>query len=126
MAKKQRNKAPARGQERRQQQGMQVTEDVAFFLSQARQKAAQEPVYAQSEAQGHYLLSMESNPVTFGIGPAGTGKTFLATAAACEALLAREVEKIYVARPMVDAEEEIGFLPGEVDDKFAPYFRPVR
>jgi len=127
MAKKQqRRKDRRQGQERRVQQGAQVTEDVAYFLSQARQKAAQKPIEALSEAQGHYMLSIDSNPVTFGLGPAGTGKTYVATALACEALLAQEVRKIYVARPMVDAEEEIGFLPGEVDDKFAPYFRPVR
>jgi len=127
MAKKQqRRKDRRQGQEPRVQQGAQVTEDVAYFLSQARQKAAQKPIEALSEAQGHYMLSIDSNPVTFGLGPAGTGKTYVATALACDALLAREVRKIYVARPMVDAEEEIGFLPGEVDDKFAPYFRPVR
>lgn len=125
MAKKQRrgDRKPARS---RREQGMQVTEDIAHFLSRARQKAAQEPVQALTEAQGHYILSIGSNPVTFGIGPAGTGKTYVAASLACEALQAKTIEKIYVARPMVDAEEHIGFLPGEVEDKFAPYFRPVR
>jgi len=125
MAKKQRKQSrqPSRS---RPEQGMQVTEEVAFFLSQNRTRASQEPIQAQTEAQGHYMISIDSNPVTFGMGPAGTGKTFVATAMACEALVNREVQKIYITRPMVDAEEEMGFLPGEVEDKFAPYFRPVR
>jgi len=124
MAKKQRRKERRQGQERRVQQGAQVTEDVAYFLSQARQKAAQKPIEALSEAQGHYMLSIDSNPVTFGLGPAGTGKTYCATSRAVEALLAQEIKKIYVVRPMVET-EDIGYLPGEVEDKFRPYFRPV-
>lgn len=110
--------------EKRMNEAALVTEDVAFFLSQARKKAADAPIEAQSEAQGHYLLSIDTNPVTFGLGPAGTGKTFCATARACEALMAQEVWKIYVVRPMVET-EDIGYLPGEVEDKFRPYFRPV-
>lgn len=125
MAKKQqRRKDRSQGQERRVQQGAQVTEDVAYFLSQARQKAAQKPIEALTEAQGHYMLSIDTNPVTYGLGPAGTGKTFVATALACDALIGREVDKIYITRPMVES-EDIGYLPGEVEDKFRPYFRPV-
>lgn len=110
----------------RVQAGTKVTEDVARFLAQANTKRIKEPVEAQSEAQGHYLISMSQNDVTFGIGPAGTGKTFLSAAAACEALLAKEVEKIVITRPVCEAEENLGFLPGEIADKFAPYFAPVR
>lgn len=121
MAKKKQQRT--RGQ-RKEQQATQVTDEVSFFLSQTRQKAADKPLEALTEAQGHYILSIESNDVTFGLGPAGTGKTYVATALACEALLAREVNKIYVVRPMVET-EDIGYLPGEVEDKFRPYFRPV-
>lgn len=119
MAKKNRSKG-----QQRVDQGAQITEDVAFFLSQARQKMSQAPVEALTEAQGHYMLSIDSNDVTFGLGPAGTGKTYVATARACEALVAREIDKIYVVRPMIST-EDIGFLPGELEDKFRPYFRPV-
>lgn len=126
MAKKksQQQRKPANRGERKEQQASQVTEDVAFFLSQAKQKQAQSPIEAQTEAQGHYMLSIDSNDVTFGLGPAGTGKTFVATSLAVEALLEQEVRKIYVVRPMIST-EDIGFLPGEVEDKFRPYFRPV-
>lgn len=110
----------------RVEQGAQVVEEVGYFLEGTNQKASKEPLEAKSEAQGHYMLSIESNDVTFGLGPAGVGKTYLATAMACEALLAREVKKIYITRPMVDAEEDIGYLPGDVADKFAPFFTPVR
>ena len=117
------SKKNSKGQQRADQ-GIQITQDVAFFLSQAKTKASQIPVEAQSEAQGHYMLSIATNDVTFGLGPAGTGKTFCATALAAEALVNREVEKIYITRPMIST-EDIGFLPGELEDKFRPYFRPV-
>ena len=110
----------------RVQAGVTITVDVAQFLAQAQSKRIKEPVEAQSEAQGHYLISMAENVVTFGTGPAGTGKTFLSAAAACDALLAHEVDKIVITRPVCEAEENLGFLPGEIADKFAPYFAPVR
>lgn len=106
--------------------GSDAIADVVRFLADAKTKQAKEPVEARSEAQGHYLISMSQNDITFGIGPAGTGKTFLSAAEACEALLAKEVEKIIITRPVCEAEENLGFLPGDVAEKFAPYFAPVR
>lgn len=122
MSKKQ-NRKQTRG-DKRMDEAARVQEDVFFFLAQARKKAAEAPAEARTEAQGHYFLSIDTNPVTFGLGPAGTGKTYCATSRAVEALLAKEVSKIYVVRPMVET-EDIGYLPGEVEDKFRPYFRPV-
>lgn len=106
--------------------GAVVTQDVARFLAQAQTRRVCEPIQAQSEAQGHYLISIESQHVTFGVGPAGTGKTYISAVMACDALMAKEVDKIVITRPVVEADENMGFLPGEIADKFAPYFVPVR
>jgi phosphate starvation-inducible PhoH-like protein len=72
-----------------------------------------------------YLQSMIAHPIVFGIGPAGTGKTYLAMAAAVSALLKNEVERIILTRPAVEAGEELGFLPGDLREKILPYLRPL-
>jgi phosphate starvation-inducible PhoH-like protein len=72
-----------------------------------------------------YLQSMIAHPVVFGIGPAGTGKTYLAMAAAVSALLKNEVERIILTRPAVEAGEALGFLPGDLREKILPYLRPL-
>jgi phosphate starvation-inducible PhoH-like protein len=72
-----------------------------------------------------YLQSMLSHPLVFGIGPAGTGKTYLAMAAAVSALLKNEVERIILTRPAVEAGEALGFLPGDLREKILPYLRPL-
>jgi phosphate starvation-inducible PhoH-like protein len=72
-----------------------------------------------------YLQSILNNPVVFGIGPAGTGKTYLAMAAAVSALLKNEVERIILTRPAVEAGEALGFLPGDLREKILPYLRPL-
>lgn len=79
-----------------------------------------------NEAQARYLNSIKAHQVTFGIGPAGTGKTWLAAMLAAEALEKRHIEKIVVTRPAVEAGESLGFMPGEMEEKYEPYFRPVR
>lgn len=76
----------------------------------------------QKELQHH----LRTKPLTFAMGEAGTGKTYIATCEACDAFLDGRVDKIIVTRPMVTAEEEMGFLPGTVEEKFAPFFAPVR
>lgn len=81
---------------------------------------------AKTEAQGHYLLSMESKPLTFGLGPAGTGKTYVCTTLAAQKLAERQVSKIIVTRPAVEAGQGLGFLPGTIEEKFAPYFAPFK
>ena len=72
-----------------------------------------------------YLQSMLAHPIIFGIGPAGTGKTYLAMAAAVSALLKNEVERIILTRPAVEAGETLGFLPGDLREKILPYLRPL-
>jgi phosphate starvation-inducible protein PhoH and related proteins len=72
-----------------------------------------------------YLQSMLSQPLVFGIGPAGTGKTYLAMAAAVSALLKNQVERIILTRPAVEAGEALGFLPGDLREKILPYLRPL-
>jgi phosphate starvation-inducible PhoH-like protein len=75
--------------------------------------------------QKHYVDSIRKNTVTFGIGPAGTGKTFLAVALAAAALSRREVNRIILTRPAVEAGERLGFLPGDLMAKVDPYLRPL-
>lgn len=79
-----------------------------------------------NDAQRRYDAAIRSSEIIFGIGPAGTGKTWLAAMRAAEMLKNKSIEKIVVTRPAVEAGERLGFLPGELDEKFEPYFRPVR
>ncbi len=72
-----------------------------------------------------YLQSMLAHPVVFGIGPAGTGKTYLAMAAAVNALLQNQVDRLILSRPAVEAGEALGFLPGDLREKILPYLRPL-
>ena len=72
-----------------------------------------------------YLQSIQKNPIVFGIGPAGTGKTYLAMAAAISALLKNQVQRIILTRPAVEAGEALGFLPGDLREKILPYLRPL-
>lgn len=79
-----------------------------------------------TEAQRLYDNAIRTSDIILSTGPAGTGKTWFAAMRAAEALANREIERIVVTRPAVAAEEELGFLPGDLDEKNAPYFRPVR
>ncbi|MBP3231479.1 MAG: PhoH family protein [Anaerovibrio sp.] len=72
-----------------------------------------------------YVDSIKRSSVTFGVGPAGTGKTYLAVVLACAALRNREVEKLILTRPAVEAGEKLGFLPGDLQEKVDPYLRPL-
>ena len=82
-------------------------------------------VSAKSATQQNYLRAIDSKNVIFGIGPAGTGKTYLAVTKAVEALKTRAVERIILARPAVEAGERLGFLPGDMKEKVDPYLRPL-
>lgn len=75
--------------------------------------------------QKRYVDAIETNTITFGIGPAGTGKTYLAMAMAVQALQAKQVNRIVLTRPAVEAGERLGFLPGSLNDKIDPYLRPL-
>jgi phosphate starvation-inducible PhoH-like protein len=82
-------------------------------------------VQPKSANQRRYLEAIEKHDMVFGIGPAGTGKTYLAVAMAISALLAKRVNRIILARPAVEAGERLGFLPGTLQDKIDPYLRPL-
>jgi phosphate starvation-inducible PhoH-like protein len=82
-------------------------------------------VTAKSEGQAKYLTAIEENDIVVGIGPAGTGKTYLAVAMAVDALSKKRVKRIILARPAVEAGENLGFLPGDLQEKIDPYLRPL-
>jgi len=82
-------------------------------------------IQCRGERQADYVESIKSRDLTFGIGPAGTGKTFLAVACAVEALEAEEVRRLVLVRPAVEAGERLGFLPGDMMQKVDPYLRPI-
>jgi phosphate starvation-inducible protein PhoH and related proteins len=82
-------------------------------------------VRPRTPTQAMYLKALEQNEVVFGIGPAGTGKTYLAVAAAVAALRAKRVDRIILVRPAVEAGESLGFLPGDMQEKVDPYLRPM-
>jgi phosphate starvation-inducible PhoH-like protein len=79
----------------------------------------------KTAGQRHYVSAISKSPITFGVGPAGTGKTYLAVAMAVQALLDKEVKRIILTRPAVEAGEKLGFLPGDLAAKIDPYLRPL-
>ncbi|MBO0476870.1 PhoH family protein [Vagococcus sp. DIV0080] len=83
------------------------------------------PIRVKNTGQKTYVEAIKKNDVVFGIGPAGTGKTFLAVCLAVAALKNGEVEKIILTRPAVEAGESLGFLPGDLQEKVNPYLRPI-
>lgn len=82
-------------------------------------------VKAKTLGQQKYIDAIKNNPIVFGIGPAGTGKTYLAVAMAVKAFKSKEVNRIILTRPAVEAGEKLGFLPGDLQDKVDPYLRPL-
>ncbi|MEX2584284.1 MAG: PhoH family protein [Gemmatimonadota bacterium] len=82
-------------------------------------------ITAKSEGQQEYLEAIDKNDIVVGIGPAGTGKTYLAVAMAVDALHKKRVKRIVLARPAVEAGENLGFLPGDLQEKVDPYLRPL-
>ncbi|MEG2923863.1 MAG: PhoH family protein [Oscillospiraceae bacterium] len=83
------------------------------------------PVRPKTLGQKEYISAISKSPITFGVGPAGTGKTYLAVAMAVKAFRAHEVMRIVLTRPAVEAGEKLGFLPGDLQDKVDPYLRPL-
>lgn len=80
---------------------------------------------AKTRNQSDYLTAIDNNDIVFGIGPAGTGKTYLAVACAVDALTSESVNRIVLVRPVVEAGEQLGFLPGDIGQKVDPYLRPL-
>lgn len=85
-----------------------------------------QPLIARTPAQQRYISAIRNHCLTFGIGPAGTGKSYCAASLAAEALEAGQIERIILTRPAVEAGEQLGFLPGAVDEKFAVYIEAFR
>jgi phosphate starvation-inducible PhoH-like protein len=96
-----------------------------YFLRSAAKSAGKRQVVPKSITQKRYLDAIEQHDIVFGIGPAGTGKTYLAMAQAVSFLLAKRVSRIILARPAVEAGEKLGFLPGDLQEKVNPYLRPL-
>ena len=85
-----------------------------------------QPLLARTPAQQRYISAIRNHCLTFGIGPAGTGKSYCAASLAAEALESGQIERIILTRPAVEAGEQLGFLPGAVDEKFAVYIEAFR
>jgi len=96
-----------------------LRQDDAAFRTRKRRIAARSP------RQTMYIKALRENELVFGLGPAGTGKTYLAVAAAVDLLMTGGVERIVLSRPAVEAGERLGFLPGDLRDKVDPYLRPI-
>tara|TARA_B110000196_G_C21036963_1_gene610473 strand:+ start:1 stop:918 length:918 start_codon:yes stop_codon:yes gene_type:complete len=88
-------------------------------------KTPKRSVIPRSKKQKEYVRSLKTSPVVISLGPAGTGKTYLAVAVALSMLLEKKVERIILSRPAVEAGEKLGFLPGDMKDKIDPYLRPL-
>jgi phosphate starvation-inducible PhoH-like protein len=87
--------------------------------------AKNRPIRVKNFSQRKYVQSIKNNDITFGIGPAGTGKTYIAVAMAISAFKKGEVDRIIISRPAVEAGESLGFLPGDLKEKVDPYLRPI-
>jgi len=99
-------------------EALELTKPVAVTVSG-------KPIVPKSFGQRKYVSAIENNDIVFGIGPAGTGKTYLAVALAVNALRKRRVSRIILTRPAVEAGEKLGFLPGDMNEKVDPYLRPL-
>ena len=101
------------------EQVKQMTKDVVCITAKGK------PIKAKTVGQQNYMKAISKNTVTLGVGPAGTGKTYLAVAAAVAAFRERTVNRIILTRPAVEAGERLGFLPGDLQNKVDPYLRPL-
>ena len=107
-----------------------VAEDAAAELKELTGDAVSftvtgKPIRPRTVGQKRYVKAIASNTIVLGIGPAGTGKTYLAVAMAVKALRAHDIDRIILTRPAVEAGEKLGFLPGDLQDKVDPYLRPL-
>lgn len=103
----------------REREVTELADDCICITSKGR------PVKARTVGQKYYVDAIKGNTVVFGIGPAGTGKTFLAVAMAVKALRDKQVSRIILTRPAIEAGEKLGFLPGDLQSKIDPYLRPL-
>lgn len=102
-----------------------IDKEVAKNLSEIVLKTKKRYIYPRSANQALYIQEMMDNELVFGLGPAGTGKTYLAVALAVSMMLEGKIDKLILSRPAVEAGEKLGFLPGDLKDKVDPYLRPL-
>ncbi len=102
-----------------------ISANASGVLSQSILSSRGKTIRPKTEGQKVYVDAIDNNTIIFGIGPAGTGKTYLAMAKAVQALQRKEVSRIILTRPAVEAGERLGFLPGTLNDKIDPYLRPL-
>jgi phosphate starvation-inducible PhoH-like protein len=88
-------------------------------------KTPKKSVIARSEKQSEYIKALKENEIVFSIGPAGTGKSFLAVSVAITLLMEKKIDRVILSRPAVEAGEKLGFLPGDMKEKVDPYLRPL-
>ncbi len=116
-------------------QGVEITKETLYLCikdsevepkeKEIRIKTPKKIIIPRGRNQRDYIKSINKNDINFGIGPAGTGKTYLAVASAIDALLKEKVDRIILMRPAVEAGEKLGFLPGDLSQKVDPYLRPL-
>lgn len=106
-------------QEGNDEQVQKIAKDVVCITAKGK------PIKAKTVGQQNYMKAIQKNTITLGVGPAGTGKTYLAVAAAVAAFRERTVNRIILTRPAVEAGERLGFLPGDLQNKVDPYLRPL-
>ena len=106
-------------QEGNDEQVSRIAKDVVCISAKGK------PIKAKTVGQQKYMKAIQKNTITIGVGPAGTGKTYLAVAAAVAAFRERQVNRIILTRPAVEAGERLGFLPGDLQNKVDPYLRPL-
>lgn len=104
---------------------IRFTDDASIHAPGALKTASSRAVKPRSPAQSAYIDMMRHHPLTFGVGPAGTGKTYLAAAFAAHMLHERRVDRLILSRPALEAGERLGFLPGDLKEKIDPYLRPL-
>ena len=105
--------------------GENIDSQTAQDLSNLVLKTKKRHIYPRSATQAEYIQTMMQNELVFGLGPAGTGKTYLAVALAVSMMLEGTIDKIILSRPAVEAGENLGFLPGDLKEKVDPYLRPL-
>lgn len=114
---------------KKQRQNQRLVQDaenaLAAQLQHTAPRTAPEPLEALNEAQGQLIATIQTRDIVFATGPAGTGKTYITTSLACEALQRGEIHKFVATRPMVACGEDMGFLPGVEAEKYAPWVEPI-